>query len=172
MLLSDVHIKQALDLGHLVIKPLNKQVQLQPCSVDLRLDSCFSFPDLDEEKVYNFEDESLKAINSIRLPSHTRVHGQTVEWLEVPDFLCGRLSTRSSLDRMGVVTNGGSTLVPAGFKGKLVLELYNYGSKDVYLPIHSRVCTITFEVLSCPASNPYSGQYQSQNSINTGALTP
>lgn len=165
MLLSDLHIRQALENGQLVIKPLNKGVQIQPCSIDLRLGSDFIFPD--ERYPYTpfpvYDD-------AIVLEPHVRVHGQTVEWLELPDYLCGHLSTRSSLDRMGVVTNGGSTLVPAGFKGRLVLELYNYGAKDVHLPIHSRVCTITFELLSSPASKPYHGQFQDQNSIDIGAL--
>lgn len=161
MLLSDVHIKQALDNGQLIIKPLDSYEQLQPCSVDLRLGDLFVFPDVAIDHVYDFT-ELFPDTPTLRLPSHTRIHAQTVEYLELPDYLCGSLSTRSSIDRLGVVTNGGSTLVHPGFKGTLLLELYNYGAHDVFVPLYSRICTIAFHVLSSPAQQIYAGQFQSQ----------
>lgn len=167
MLLSDYHIAQMITQGELGIDPYDAETQLQPCSIDLRLGKQFMFPDLSDETAYIFEDMFC-------LPPQTRVHGVTLERLVLPNYIAGILSTRSSLDRMGVITNGGSVLVPCGFTGTLTLELFNYGTNDVYLQIGSRVCTIRFEWLSSPAMKPYNGHYQNQQdvtSVNYEALS-
>jgi dCTP deaminase len=157
MLLSDYHISQMIEHGELVIDPYDPD-NLQACSIDLRLGSRFMFPDLSDETSYPHE-------HMLCLPDKVRVHAVTLERLKLPNYIAGIVSTRSSLDRMGVVTNGGSVLVNPGFEGTLTLELFNYGTDDVYLQIGSRVCTIRFEWLSSPAMKPYKGHYQSQQDV-------
>ena len=79
----------------------------------------------------------------------------TIEYIEVPDDLTGRLEGRSSIGRLGVVIHSTAANIECGFRGHITLELANMGKMPVALYSNMRICSISFEQLSSPAEVPY-----------------
>ena len=82
----------------------------------------------------------------------------TVEWVELPDDIAGRLEGRSSIGRLGIIVHSTAALIHPGMKGRIVLELSNLAQIPVALYPGMRVCALSFETLSSPAEIPYSKQ--------------
>ncbi len=80
----------------------------------------------------------------------------TVEKIELPDDLIGRLEGRSSLGRLGIVVHSTASIFDPGWSGVVVMELGNMGRMPVALYPNMRICSMTFEELSSPALVPYS----------------
>lgn len=166
MVLSDREIKKSLTSKHIVIKPkpdLNKQ--LGSCSLDLRLGNIFRV--FDHSKFayvdpYN-KDIGEKVTKEIKVtgdepfiiqPSDF-VLATTIEYVEIPDDLTGRLEGRSSIGRLGIVIHSTAAHIECGFRGKITLEIANMGKMPVALYPGMRICSISFEELSSPAETPY-----------------
>jgi deoxycytidine triphosphate deaminase len=82
---------------------------------------------------------------------------KTIEKLNLPENLLALFTPRSTLYRSGVYILGGQTA--PGYKGELVVGIYNFGDKEFELEIGSRVLHIMFfEVKG--KSNLYRGQWQ------------
>jgi dCTP deaminase len=79
----------------------------------------------------------------------------TVEHIEVPNDLTGRLEGRSSIGRLGIVIHSTAANVECGFKGRITLELANMGKIPVALYPGMRICSISFEELTSAADIPY-----------------
>lgn len=166
MVLSDRDLKRALKLGRIKITPKpDLSTQLGSCSIDLRLGRTFR---VFEHSRHPFIDPFKKAIGKevtreiavedgepfIIQPSDF-VLATTIEKIEVPDDLTGRLEGRSSIGRLGVVIHSTAASIEAGFKGHIALELANMGKMPVALYPGMRICALSFETLSSPAEVPY-----------------
>jgi dCTP deaminase len=103
------------------------------------------------------------------------VLGTTVERIEVPDDLTGRLEGRSSIGRLGIVIHSTAANIECGFKGHITLELANMGKLPVALYPGMRVCSVSFEQLSSPAEVPYykkkSAKYLNQTGPGESKIT-
>ncbi len=165
MLLSDRDLKTALASKKIIIQPFpDLAVQLGSCSIDLRLGNTFRVFEagvhgvIDPRK--NSAAEFTKEITVeegkpfIMQPGDF-VLGTTVERIEVPDDLTGRLEGRSSIGRLGIVIHSTAANIECGFKGHITLELANMGKLPVALYPNMRICSISFEQLSSPAEVPY-----------------
>jgi dCTP deaminase len=86
--------------------------------------------------------------------------GCTREWLELPDDLMAFVQLRSSYARRGFMLP--PTIVDAGFKGNLTLEIARFGYEA--FPIGERFAHLIFARMSSPAV-PYDGKYQHQTGI-------
>lgn len=166
MLLSDRDLKKALTLGKIKIKPApDLKVQLGSCSIDLRLGNTFR---VFEHSRHAFIDPFKKDISDdvtreIKIKEKEPfiiqpgdfVLATTIEEVQVPDDLTGRLEGRSSIGRLGVVIHSTAANIECGFKGHITLELANMGKMPVALYAGMRICSISFEQLSSPAQVPY-----------------
>jgi dCTP deaminase len=166
MVLSDKDLKIALKSGKITIKPSpDLKTQLGSCSVDLKLGSSFR---VFEHSRHAYIDPFKKDISDdvtreIRIKKGEPfiiqpgdfVLATTIEYLEVPDDLTGRLEGRSSIGRLGVVIHSTAANIECGFRGHITLELANMGKMPVALYPGMRICSISFEQLSSSADVPY-----------------
>ena len=151
MILSDRDIRKYIREGEIKIEPEpDFGESLGSCSIDLRLGYASQNPksEIRNPKI------NVKSQKLILKPGGFAL-GTTLEYVELPDNLCGMLHGRSSLGRKGLMIHSTAPLVDAGFRGKIVLELFNSGSKEIELTIGERVCALSFEKLSSPAEVPY-----------------
>ena len=176
MLLSDTDIKQALKSGQIVIRPKpDFKLALSACSLDLRLNHEFQVfkphrlladkPYFDTKNPAQTELTKtiiLKDNQPFILSPGEFALASTLEWLELPSNIAGRLEGRSSLGRLGIVVHSTAALIHPGIKARIVLELGNHAPIPVALYPGMRVCSISFEQLTHPAEKPYSGKYMNQ----------
>jgi len=79
----------------------------------------------------------------------------TLERVEIPAHLVGRLDGKSSLGRLGLIVHSTAGFVDPGFKGRLTLELTNLANLPIQLYPGMPVSQISFSYLSTPAEKPY-----------------
>lgn len=157
MILSDQDIKKAVRTGNIIIKPEpDWERQLGSCSLDLRLENPTFYPS--PTWVKSHQKAKLPKSNlgkTARLKPGKFLLAVTREYLELPSNICGLLHGRSSLGRKGLMIHSTAPLIDAGFRGKIVLELYNAGPAPIKLKAGMRICAVSFEKLSSPAKVPY-----------------
>jgi dCTP deaminase len=148
MILSDKDIRKALELKSIHIDPQpDLESHLGSCSLDLTLGDVFTA--IDGSITDHLQN------GSITIKPQEFLLGVTKEYIELPDDLCGMLHGRSSLGRKGLMIHSTAPLIDAGFKGKVVLELYNCGPHPITLKVGERVCAVSFEQLTSTSSIPY-----------------
>jgi dCTP deaminase len=93
----------------------------------------------------------------------------TLERVEMPHDIVGRLDGKSSLGRLGLIVHSTAGFVDPGFQGRLTLELTNVANLPVTLYYAMPVSQISFSRLSTPADMPYgSGATGSKYQGQTG----
>lgn len=166
MVLSDRDIKKALLQSRIIITPApDLKTQLGSCSIDLRLGNSFRvfehsrYPYIDPFKKEMSEEVTremhVKNDEPFIIQPGDFVLATTMEDIEVPDDLTGRLEGRSSIGRLGVVIHSTAANIECGFRGHIALELANMGKMPVALYPGMRICSLSFEQLSSPAEVPY-----------------
>ncbi|MFN3653299.1 MAG: dCTP deaminase [Armatimonadota bacterium] len=176
MILSDRDIRAALERGEIVIEPMEDlDVQVQPCSVDLRLGNRFVlFKHAHKPYLDPLADDAADYTEVVEVPDGEAfflhpgefVLGHTKERVAVPDHLLGKVDGRSSIGRLAILIHATAGFIDPGFKGTITLELSNVGKMPVALHPNMRVCQMSFEQLSSPAERPYGSsrgsKYQNQ----------
>ncbi len=158
-ILSDRQIKAMVGRGRLQINPFYTE-QVQPASYDLRID-----PKILASPISPLNLGKVIVLNKEK-PRYDILPGQMVgvlslETIELPLDLCGRFGIRSSFARFGINAFGGLQLDP-GFRGKLIMNLINFGPEPVAVNLNDLLFSVEFERLDEPAEIPYSGPYQDQ----------
>lgn len=144
-------------LDPLRIAPEPPDDHFQPCTVDLRLG---------DEYVYwvGRKNENNKVVEHIQrqvtATKFTLKQGQfilatTLEYVEIPNWLCGRLDGKSTLGRQGVAVHITAGLIDPGFKGMITLEIKNMGYDTMMLNWGQKICQLELHRLSSPALRPY-----------------
>lgn len=167
MILSDRDIKKYIKEGKIEIKPKpNFKEQLGPCSIDLHLGNVFKifktseYPYLDQKRKIDFEEimEEIKIEDGSPFIVQPRsfVLTTTKEEFSLSSDIMARLDGRSSLARLGVVVHLTAARFDPGWTGRGVIELGNLGIMPVVLYAgETRICSLTFEILSSPTEIPY-----------------
>ena len=165
MILSDTDIKKALSSKKIVINPVpDFEEALSACAIDLKLHNEFEvfehthIPYFDLKHMDNQQVTKRIAVDmdkSFILQPGEFALASTLEWIELPADIAGRLEGRSSLGRLGVIVHSTAALIHPGMKGRIVLELSNLSQIPVALYPGMRVCALSFETLSSPAEVPY-----------------
>jgi dCTP deaminase len=180
MALSDRDIRRYLAEGKIRIDPpIDFEVQLGPCSVDLTLGNSFAvfeysrLPYIDTRKAAD-PSASMREVlveddQPFVLQPGELVLSSTRETLELADDVLARLEGRSSLARLGVIVHGTAGVFDPGWRGTAVLELANLGRMAVALYPGMRICSFTFEPLSSPAERPYRRRASSKYIDQAGA---
>ncbi|CAN5554110.1 dCTP deaminase [soil metagenome] len=166
MVLSDRDIIKALEEGRIRIDPApDLAVQLGSVSVDFTLGRTFM---MFEHSRHSFIDprhpqsigEAMRTIEIgedepfIMQPGDFAL-ASTVEILELPDDLLGRLEGRSSIARLGITVHSTAAVFEPGWIGAATMELSNLGRMAVALYPGMRICAFSFETVSSPVMTPY-----------------
>jgi dCTP deaminase len=166
MVLSDRDIVRALEEGRIKITPApDLSRQLGSVSVDFRLGTTFM---VFEHSRHSFIDprhpqsigEAMRTIEVsedepfIMQPGDFAL-ASTIESLELPDDLLGRLEGRSSIARLGITVHSTAAVFEPGWVGTATMELSNLGRMAVALYPGMRICAFSFETLSSPVQTPY-----------------
>jgi dCTP deaminase len=93
----------------------------------------------------------------------------TMESLELPDDLLGRLEGRSSIARLGITVHSTAAVFEPGWVGTATMELSNLGRMAVALYPGMRICSFTFEQLTSSVMTPYSKKHGNKYA---GQITP
>ena len=180
MILSDRDIKKALISGLIKIKPKpDLKTQLGSCMLDLRLGDVYRVfnhsktPYLDPRNSKTLDDVTteirIKRGEAFTLHPGEFILAVTMEYVEMPDDLTGRLEGRSSIGRLGVVIHSTAANIECGFRGNITLELANMGRIPVMLYPGMRICSLSFEQLTTPADIPY---YKKKSAKYVGQKAP
>ena len=152
--LSDKEIRRGqFELFHTLQQPLSENIQ--PCSVDLRLDS--TLKTIDGEEIPIHEGYTLKPKEFIL--------GSTMEYVTLPNDILARVEGRSSIGRLGVMCHVTAGFIDPGFHGNITLELYNCSDKPFTLHTGDALCQIVFETLNRSCEKPYDGKYQEDTGV-------
>lgn len=108
-------------------------------------------------------EEWRRAIRTLP-PCHALAH--TVEDFDMPKDVVGYVVDKSSYARRFV--SAFNTLIDAGFRGNLTLELVNLGSETVHIAAGDPICQIAFHWLDKETSRPYASKYQGQTKAAHG----
>ena len=162
MVLSDRTIREEIAKGRIVVRPLGDGC-IQPASVDLHLDrNVLVFrnnrvPYVDVRSINDRLTDMITMGNDDPFMLHPGefVLGSTLEHVEVPDDLVGRLEGKSSLGRIGLLIHSTAGYVDPGWKGHLTLELSNVSSLPITLYHRMKIGQISFLTLTTPAERLY-----------------
>jgi dCTP deaminase len=148
--------------GRIVMEPFDPQ-DIQPSSVDLHLGDDFQvfrnsrYPYIDPAREQDGLTEGVVASMEEPFVLHPGefVLGTTVEWIEIPDDLVGRLEGKSSLGRLGLLIHSTAGYVDPGWKGRLTLELSNVANLPIVLTPGMKIGQISFSRMTTPVDRPY-----------------
>lgn len=164
MFLSDVGLRGVLKTGDLVITPLFIK-SVQPASIDLHLGGTFRrvterklVDPYVEQKIYTSERKDGEPFD---LRPHEFILATTVETVALSNAILGQVCGKSSLARLGLVTESAGFIDP-GFSGELTLELYNQNECGLRLYSGMAIAQLIIGVLDQPCAVPYAGRYQGQ----------
>ncbi len=176
MILSDRDLRERLRRGDLVVDPLeDPDLQIQPASIDLRLDNGFiafrasRLPCLDPRNIPDDATERIEVPSGESFVLHPGdfVLGSTVERVKIPADLVARVEGRSSLGRLAIVVHATAGFIDPGFEGQITLELSNLGRTAVKLYPGMRISQIVLQTMTSPAERPYGAargsKYQGQS---------
>ena len=99
------------------------------------------------------------------LPPRQFVLGSTLERVSLPEAsgIAARVEGKSTLARLGFVVHMTAPTVHCGFRGSIVLEMYNLGDYPIRLSPGMRICQLIFERLGQPPLQAQASQYQGQS---------
>lgn len=171
MILSDFDIENMLKGGRMVIKPLDKEI-IRQNGVDLRLadeiahhkkfEKDFVLDPLEEEhinKSYNL----LKKTKTMIIGPNEQVLMSTMEYIEIPDDIVGFVEIRSTWARHGLFVP--PTIIDAGFKGTVTLEVINNAPYNIMLRPKQRFAHVVFMKTNNVVTKKYDGAYNGQMGI-------
>lgn len=153
MILNDSKIEEYIDNGKITVDPLlDRDEQIQPASLDVRIDGFIEIPSTRTKK--EFKDEVV-------IPPRTPVQGWTLERVEFDTDIAALFTGRSSVGRQGIIVHKTAGWLDPGFKGQIKLEIYNFNYFPVKFEVGERVAQLIF-MPTMEDSEGYDGQYQGQ----------
>jgi dCTP deaminase len=163
VVLSDRTIRAEIEAGRIVIDPYDERL-VQPSSVDVRVDSRFRvfhnarYPYIDVRQPMDDLTELVEIKDRDQpfiLHPGEFVLGQTLEQVELPDYLVARLEGKSSLGRLGLLIHSTAGFVDAGFSGRLTLELSNVANLPITIYEGMPIGQLSFMRMDGPVEHPY-----------------
>lgn len=155
MVLSDVDIREYIDLGWIEID--NFSEELEPASYDLRVgDSGWN-----QEGFVNIAERRF-----IKIERGATVIVHPFETIKLGTNLIARFGLRSYYARQGLILLSGPQIDP-GFDGELRITIFNAGTSEVVLSYLDKFATIEFLSLITNASRGYQGPYQGHGPISS-----
>jgi dCTP deaminase len=174
LILSDREIKAALEKGEIDIDPRPGEADYNTSAVDLHLgDRLFELRTVEELQASEppgMEVSYIVDVGRVRVPElvqrygkevarepdgtflvhpHRLMLGATEERVDLPKEpkIAARVEGRSSLARLGLVVHFTAPTIHAGFRGNIVLEIYNFGPYPLRVAPGIAFCQLIFERL-------------------------
>ena len=151
MLLTDTQIRDACNVGDILIEPFEDN-QVQPATYDLRVGE--QGATTSTKKLINIREEGYLLLKPGDFAIVT-----VLEVLHLSPQYAGRFGLRSKYTRKGLIATTGPQIDP-GYKGRIILGLTNLTPKPVSLPYKDALVSVEFHKLEEPCAKPYSGPYQ------------
>lgn len=174
MILSDFDLDNYIRSKRLVIEPFNDEL-IRENGLDLKLGNEIGIhnPELGPDFILDPSNEEhlkkeyviTKSDERLVIPPKAQVLLTTHEYVEMPDNLMGFVELRSSWARHGLSMP--PTIIDAGFKGDITLEVINNTDIGIALKPGLRFAHIIFAVTMNKVSNKYAGSYLNQRGIRT-----
>ena len=171
-ILSDTEIRYRIEKQRLVEGVKDMAEQLQPSSLDVRLDRFvkkpepgsvdFAYRSTIDQIVYNNFD--LRGDNCCVRGHLTKgfyiapgdfILASTVESVNIPDDIVCVVNGKSTLGRLGIFIHVTAGYVDPGFSGNITLEIYNGGPHGVILQEDMMIAQLVFHHMSTPCMKPY-----------------
>jgi len=175
--LVDWEIKKLIEKEIIIVDPiLSMEQQLSQVGIDLRLDVYFReflhmkkgiidlADEIPEREFYLLREIDIEKEEYYFIQPGGFVLTQSLEYVAIPSYICGRLGGRSSLAKSGIEVHATAERVDPGFKGHLTLELKNVGTMPVKLYPLQRIAHLMFE-LTTEVEKQYEGIFQHQVKI-------
>ena len=171
MYLSDNDIRKI--LPSLNIETTNEnfqfdpQSQIQPCSIDLRIDNIFwknnskSTIDLRKSSLLKLSPRklwktiTLTQFKSIVLRKGDFVLARVYEVFSIPPGYAGKISGRSSYGRMGLSIHNNCDFINPGWRGHMPLQLVNHGNSPIKIFPYLPICQMQLINLTSPSKRIY-----------------
>lgn len=161
--LSDRTIKELIGVAHLVRRPSFQQVAVQPCSVDVHLDS---ISNIDGMRITGSE------WREVTPSAGTFLLGCTEETFQMPENVVGLVVGKSGVGRAGLAVEFAG-LVDPGFHGQVTLELKNLlDYTGMTLRRGMRIAQVMFMWLDHPADTLYGSVGAGSHYQNQEGPTP
>src|ERR1035437_2238025 len=118
-------------------------LQVQPCSIDLRLDRVFwrarsgRTLDLSRSKLMELSPQMrwrrivARSSEGVLLKPGEMILARTYEEFAIPNGFAGRIDGRSSFGRLGLLVHCTASLVNPGWRGRVPLELVNVSASPM-----------------------------------------
>lgn len=147
--------------------PFDPELQVQPCSIDLRLGRVFWRPtgrrtiDLRRSQFLEVSPRSawtkrvLSDGEGLDLEPGGMVLARTLEAFAMPDNHAGMISGRSSFARLGLSVHCNAELINPGWRGRVPLQLVNLSKTSIHLAPLVPICQVVLIPLSSSAERPY-----------------
>lgn len=147
--------------------------QIQPCSIDLRLDQCFWVPrvpfhraSIDLLNVRSGEADMLRmfrrrwfhAGDRIRLGPGEMVFGRTYEKFTIPNGFVAILKGRSTYARLGLSIHCTGDFINPGWRGRMPLQLVNHGVVPILIPPFTQICQLVVSRMAGQSERPYGAE--------------
>lgn len=164
--------------NRLIVTPLDADLQLGCGGIDLRLSTEFlvlrrtghasiSPQSLDQSELAALYERVVVPFgDQIWLHPRHLILAASLEFVALPENLCGTVSGRSSWGRLGLIP-ATAVFVHPGFRGCLTLELVNEGNSPIPLMPGSRVAQLTIARTESPAP-----RYQGDSGKYIGSVRP
>ena len=165
MILSDKTIKEKISQGSIKISPCNEDC-IQPSSIDVHLGNGFLVFNKVKNPVIDVRQKHESLMEKVEinegepfiLHPNEFVLGNTLERVEMPVDIAGRIEGKSSLGRLGLLIHSTAGYVDPGFKGNLTLELSNVSPLPIKLFPKMKIGQLSFVQMTTPVENPYGSE--------------
>ncbi|MEW4568736.1 dCTP deaminase [Tautonia sp. JC769] len=184
MLLSDGDIRQILSQLEFETddnrRPFKPDEQIQPASIDLRLDRCFWFPLRSHRNKISFLSVSLSELEMQRLferrwfrlgervtlkPGEL-VLGRTYETFTIPNGYAGKLEGRSTFARLGLSIHCTGDFINPGWRGRMPLQLVNHGKVPIEITPYVDICQLIIFKTTSSSEKAYGSDELSSKYMN------
>lgn len=178
--LSDRDIKRLITEGRIKINPLpnlDDPSVLGTCKIDLHLGiealvldtTRVPFVDFSEPiPTEYFHKVDLRKVGKLYIAPNSVIVATTLEWVELPDDITGRLEGKSSIARKGGSVQA-APIFDAGFAGHPMLELHNIGGVSVGAHFGVAICAMSFEHMTSETLLGYAKRDGVKYKIQEGA---
>ncbi|MDE1846300.1 MAG: dCTP deaminase [Candidatus Micrarchaeota archaeon] len=171
MILSDFDLMNMIKSKRLIIDPFAETI-VRENGVDFRLaDEVGRHKEMGEEFVMEPNEKDViesaysveKGVKEIIVKGKEQVLLSTNEFISMPDDVVGFVELRSTWARHGLSMP--PTIIDAGFKGTITLEVINNAPYKIRLRPMVRFAHIVFVKATSRVENAYQGGYNSQRGV-------
>ena len=164
-MLTGQQIVELIQNGRLVVEPLTPRYQIGPCSLDIRVGTQF------QRGHSSMPIERLDFGKSVTIEPNEYLRFVTLEILKFPDNVSGIVTLWGGFSSIGLLMP--PTRIDPGWRGKLVLGVFNLSPNTIRLFVGQRIASISLFKLEKKVPAPYQdiGKYMDEM-VDPGILSP